>query len=633
MTTTSRTGIISSLLLGSIFTGGLAIAEDVDRVREVLNDVPTDVRVFNEHVTVLASPWMGGRLPGTPGMEMAKDYTEYWFKAGGLEPAIFDSTTGEGSFRHPFPLGSSTEFKDQMLVMNTDDGPMTFNLGTDYEFTGLGDSGEVTGDVVFVGYSIENGPDDYESFDEDTDLEGKIAVMFRFEPMHENGDSRWRQGRWSNKAGFSHKFRTIKKRNPAAVILVNPPEANDPRTGTLMKSSSSMIDDIPVFMMSTEAAERMAKSMDPKGRSLMDLRKLADEGTTLVDFKGTIDAKGTIEETPQIAENVIGIVPGRGKLKDEYIIIGGHLDHLGFGEFGSRRGGGNLHPGADDNASGSVAVIMLGESLMKAYNDAPEIEDLRTIVLAAFTAEESGLNGSRYYAQNPIFPLEDTSLMINFDMIGRIENKRLSISGSNTAVGMEEWAQPFYDESGLEIVKSGMRGGGSDHASFYREGVPVLFGIIADFHDDYHTPDDTIDKLNRTDAVNTIRLFHELAFDAAKRPEKFAFMSERDAASGEEGSRSGPARPRALRVRLGIRSKALDDGAGLEVVSVTEGSTASEGGIKPGDIITKWDKQPMKTRADLVALLSELKPDDEVQAVIERDGEKIVVFLKMKAPG
>ena len=133
--------------------------------------------------------------------------------------------------------------------------------------------------------------------------------------------------------------------------------------------------------------------------------------------------------------------------------------------------------------------------------------------------------------------------------------------------------------------------------------------------------------------MNTIRLFHELAFDAAKRPEKFAFMSERDAASGEEGSRSGPARPRALRVRLGIRSKALDDGAGLEVVSVTEGSTASEGGIKPGDIITKWDKQPMKTRADLVALLSELKPDDEVQAVIERDGEKIVVFLKMKAPG
>lgn len=631
MTTASRSRIFSSVLLGTILTGGIAIAEDVDPVREVLNDVPTDVRVFNEHVTVLASPWMGGRLPGTPGMEMAKDYTEYWFEAGGLEPAIMNSENDNGSFRQPFPLGSSTEFKDQKLVVNTKDGQMSFDLGTDFEFTGLGDSGDVNGEVVFVGYSIENGPDDYESFEEDTDLEGKIAVMFRFEPMDENGDSKWREGRWSNKAGFSHKFRTINKRNPAAVILVNPPEANDPRTGTLMRSSSSMIKDIPVFMMSTEAADRMVKSMDPQGRNLMELRTLADNGTALVDFEGTIEAKGTIEQTPQIAENVIGIVPGRGKLKDEYIIIGGHLDHLGFGEFGSRRGGGNLHPGADDNASGSVAVIMLGESLKKAYDDAPEIEDLRTIVLAAFTAEESGLNGSRYYAQNPIFPLEDTSLMINFDMIGRIENKRLSISGSNTGVGMEEWAQPFYDNSGLEIVKAGMRGGGSDHASFYREGVPVLFGIIADFHDDYHTPDDTIDKLNRTDAVNTIRLFHELAFDAAKRPEKFAFMSERD--SADDNSRSGPARPRALRVRLGIRSKAMDDGSGLEVVSVTEGSTADVGGIKSGDVIKKWDKQPMKSRADLVALLSELKPDDEVQAVIERDGETIVVFLKMKAPG
>ena len=128
MTTASRSGIFSTIILGTIFTGGIAIAEDVDPVREVLNDVPTDVRVFNEHVTVLASPWMGGRLPGTPGMEMAKDYTEYWFKAGGLEPAVIDSTTGEGSFRHPLPLGSSTEFKDQKLVMNTDDGSMTFDI-------------------------------------------------------------------------------------------------------------------------------------------------------------------------------------------------------------------------------------------------------------------------------------------------------------------------------------------------------------------------------------------------------------------------------------------------------------------------------------------------------------------------
>ena len=609
----------------------MALAVDEDRIRAVFNEVPEDVRVFNDHVTVLASPWMGGRLPGTPGMEYAKDYTEYWFKQGGLEPAYRDPDTGEMTYRHKFRLGSSTEFANQSLQLSTDDGPIDFELGEDFEFTGLGSDGNVDGQVVFVGYAIDNGPDDYQSFEEDTDLEGKVAIMFRFEPMNEEGNSKWRERRWSNKATFAHKFGAIAKRNPAAVILVNPPGANDPRTGTLMRDASNVINDVPVFMMSTEAADALVQKADSKGRSLMDMRLLADEGTAVVELDGTVQATGEIKETPQYVENMIGIVPGRGKLADEYIIIGGHLDHLGNGEFGSRRGSGQLHPGADDNASGSVAVIMLGESLKKAYDES-DAEDLRTIVLAAFTAEESGLNGSRHYARNPIYPLEDTSLMINFDMIGRIIDGRLSVSGSNTAVGMEEWAQPFYDESGLEIVKAGMRGGGSDHASFYREGVPVLFGIIADFHDDYHTPDDTIDKLNREGAVKTIHLFHNLAFDAAKRPEKFEFQNPNSGGDEGGGARQGPARPRALRVRLGIRSKALPEGGGLEIVSVTEGSTAAEAGLQAGDIIKKWDKQPLESRADLVSQLRELKPDDKVQVLIQRDGQEEVVFLTMKAP-
>jgi hypothetical protein len=625
-------------LLVTLFAGAGACAcacpaiaaEDVDRVREVLNEVSEDIRVFNEHMTVLASPWMQGRLPGTQGMEYAKDYTEYWFKEGGLSPAIVDPDTGEPSFRQQFRLGSSSTFEGQRLALVTDDGTTAFALGSDFEFTGLGGSGDVEGQLVFIGYSIDDGPEGYQSFNDDTDLEGKVALMLRFEPMNDEGNSRWRERRWSNKATFAHKFGAIKKRNPAAVILVNPPGANDPRTGSLMRGASTVIDDVPVFMVETEVASAMLEAADSEGRDLMAFRALADEGTAVIELDARIEGGGEIKETPQYAENVVGIVPGRGSLKNEYIIIGGHLDHLGFGDFGSRRGSGQLHPGADDNASGSAAVIMLGESLKEAYDES-EAEDLRTIVLAAFSAEESGLNGSRYYARNPIFPIEDTSLMINFDMIGRIEGGRLSVSGSNTGVGMEEWSQPFYDESSLEIVKSGMRGGGSDHASFYRVGVPILFGIIADFHDDYHTPDDTIDKINRTDAVKTIHLFHKLAFDAAQRPEKFEFQNSNTGRDGGE-TRRGPARPRALRVRLGLRSKALADGKGLEVVSVTDDSTAAVAGIEAGDILIKWDKQPLETRADLVTQLRDLKPGDKVQAVVLRDGEEKVLFLTMKAP-
>lgn len=612
------------LLLGSTVVAG----EESDRIREAMNTAPIAERIFNDHVTVLASPWMEGRLPGTKGMEHARDYMVYWFDQAGLEPAWTDPDTGERSWRQPFALGSKKDFVDQRLAIVGRDGDLAFRLGDDFEFTGLGSSGDVEGGLVFVGYSIDDGPDGYQSFADDTDLSGKVAVMLRFEPMDDEGNSRWNDRRWSRQSTFASKFGAVARRNPAGVILINPPGANDPRTNGLMRDTTSVVDGIPVFMVTPEAGERLVAATDGEGRSLLDLRKLADEGTAIIELDGTARGGGRIQETPMMAENVLGMLPGKGDLANEVVIIGGHLDHLGMGEFGSRRGSGNLHPGADDNASGAAALIMLGESLRAAYDELPEDASARTIVFAAFDAEESGLNGSRHYVDNPPHDLDDIQVMINFDMIGRVINDRLSITGADSADGMLDWAKPMFDESGLEIVlQEGMRGGGSDHASFYRRGIPVLFAICADFHDDYHTPDDTADKLYRTAAVKTIDLFHEIGYGAATRPEKFKFASP-DA--GPEGT-PGPARPRALRVRLGIRSKELPDGAGLEVVNVTEGSTAADAGIEAGDIIKKWDKNPMKDRADLVGRLGELKPGDEVQVVVERDGKLLTRFLKMKA--
>lgn len=605
--------------------------EDEDRIRAAMNEAPAEEIIFNDHITVLSSPWMGGRLPGTPGMEYARDYVIYWYKQAGLQPGMIDPDTGERSWKQPFRLGASTEFSGQELVIDGKNGEVVFELGEDFELTSLGTDGTMNGEMVFVGYSIDDGTDGYQSFEEDTDLTGKVAVMLRFEPMNEDGDSLWNETRWSRKSTFASKFNAVKKRNPAGVILINPPGANDPRSGALMKGTSRVIEDIPVFMITPDAGEKLAAACDPKGRSLLELRKAADAGTTIVPFGGSVAAGGVIEEIPSYAENVLGVLPGRGALKDEFVIIGGHLDHLGMGEFGSRRGSGNLHPGADDNASGAAALMMLGESLRKAYDEIPEDQPLRSIMFAAFDAEESGLNGSRFYADNPPHGIDDVALMINFDMIGRVNEQGLSVTGVDTGEGMRDWAQPFLDDSGLEVVlKEGMRGGGSDHASFYRKGIPILFAICADFHDDYHTPDDTADKIYRTSGVKTVKLFHELALDAAKRPEKFAFASPNE--GGDSARAPGPARPRALRVRLGIRSRQLPDGAGLEVVNVMDNSTAEKGGLQEGDVIKKWDKNPLKTRAELVSRLAELKPDDEVQVIVERDGEQKVVFLKMLAP-
>ncbi|MDA1026838.1 MAG: M28 family peptidase [Planctomycetota bacterium] len=636
--TTCRLFLSASVLLSIGITANLSGSitlpsiQDEDRIRAAMNEAPEEERIFNDHITVLSSPWMGGSLPGTPGMEYARDYVIYWYKQAGLEPGMVDADTGERSWKQPFRLGAATEFSGQEFVVDGKNGEVVFELGEDFELTSLGSDGRVEGDMVFIGYSIDDGNDGYQSFEEETDLTGKIAVMLRFEPMNEDGDSLWDERRWSRKSTFASKFNAVKKRNPAAVILINPPGANDPRAGTLMKGTSNVIEGVPVFMLTPDAGEKLVAACDPEGRSLLELRKLADAGMTIVPFGGSVAAGGVIEETPSYAENVLGVLPGRGELKDEFVIIGGHLDHLGMGEFGSRRGSGNLHPGADDNASGAAALMMLGESLRKAYEEIPEDQPLRSIMFAAFDAEESGLNGSRFYADNPPHEIDDVALMINFDMIGRVNEGGLSVTGVDTGDGMREWAQPFLDDSGLKIVLAeGMRGGGSDHASFYRKNIPILFAICADFHDDYHTPDDTADKIYRTSGVKTVQLFHELALDAAKRPEKFPFASP-DTGDDSAQNPNGPTRSRALRVRLGIRSRQQPDGAGLEVVNVTEGSTADKGGLLEGDVIKKWDKNVLKTRAELVSYLAELKPDDEVQVIVDRDGEQKVVFLKMLAP-
>jgi hypothetical protein len=301
-------------------------------------------------------------------------------------------------------------------------------------------------------------------------------------------------------------------------------------------------------------------------------------------------------------------------------VIGGHLDHLGQGDFGSREGPGKLHPGADDNASGSAGIILLGDMLKKAYDAEPAETPLRTIVFIGFSAEESGLNGSRYYVDNPIYPIKDTVLMMNFDMIGRIVNNRLAVTAAG-AKDIKAWAEPFYAKSGLTVVERGAGGGGSDHASLLAVGVPILFAIIADFHDDYHTSRDTYDLIDREAAVQAVRLWHELAFAMAKRESRFEI---------EEGP-SGPMRTQPMRVRAGMRTREVDDESGIEVIDVTKDGSADKAGIKKGDKIVKWNKKDMKDRAAFVEDLRTHEPGAKVQAVIIRDGQELTIYVELLA--
>ena len=603
-----------------------------DPVTDALAELGPDIRAYNDHVVFLASPFLEGRVPGTRGMEIARDYVEHYLRQAGLESAF--EVEGTPGFRQPFPLSGTSRLASQSFMTPSGEALIA---DTDYTALSLGAAGEVEAPAVFVGYSIARGPRDseYESYDEEDDLTGKIAVMLRFEPMDAEGNSQWAEENrpWSARAGFSRKVRDAARRGAAGIVIVNPPGCSDPRASQLGSfSMGGNAADVPVMMLSVDAGEQLIQSMDPQGRSLLELRELADAGRVIVDLNGDLSLKAEIVREDLMAENVGGLLRGRGALADEVIVVGAHMDHLGMGNFGSRdreAAGRELHPGADDNASGTAAVIMLAERMVREYAALPEGADARSILFIAFDAEESGLNGAFNYVDNPILPLEDHVLMMNFDMIGRITNKRLSVSGGGSGVGMAEWVQEFYDASPLEIVTSRRGGGGSDHMAFERRGVPVLFGIIADFHDDYHTPRDTVDKINRIDALHTIDLWHEIVRAMSTRPERFEYTDGQDDADGE-------AEPQASRseskVRFGIMPGSYDEDAiGVLVGSVTPGGSADEGGVEDGDLIVRWNGVKIENVMAWMGMLADHEPGDVVRVGVKRGGDELTLDVTLQA--
>jgi hypothetical protein len=610
-------------------------------IAKAMQSLDGDVRIYNDHVVTLASPFMEGRLPGTRGMEIATEYVEYWLKKSGLEPAFTDAS-GELGYRQPFELASIPNLLSHSISLPG--AGRGLEAGVDFTALALGDSGTVTGSLVFVGYSIESGPDDYASYADDDDLTGKVAVMLRFEPMDEDGKSLWTsRGPWSGRAGFSFKFRAVARRNPAAVILINTPGAADPRIERLLPvgGGGGQTVDGPVIMLSQQAGADLIESLGDN-LTLMELREIADVRGGVIDLGGRVTVSAEIEREPLIAENVGGLLRGKGALADELIVIGAHLDHLGMGDFGSRSGPGELHPGADDNASGSAAVIMLAEDLVDDYAAMDDNADARSILFLCFSAEESGLNGARHYVEEPIVPLDQHALMVNFDMIGRIVNKRLSVSGVSSADGMADWLAPYFEQSSLEIVQPANMSGASDHSAFFSKDIPVLFGIIADFHDDYHTPRDVSWKINRVDAVHTINLFHEIGLAAATRAEPFVFSDPSILASvasalGSAADATQRARPEFasvgdIRVRMGI-VPAQDQGTdgGVLIGDVSDGTSASDAGMLAGDRMTTWNGDAIEGVLPWLSQLAAHAPGDKVQVGVNRGSESIVLWVTLKA--
>ena len=582
------------------------------------------IRDYHEHVTTLSNLFFRGRVPGDEGIEVAADYIEWYLERSGLEPLFEDGP--DGSFRQTMTLPGAPIVSHAELVYVDGAEERSLEEGVEFNVLGSSASGGVEAPLAFAGYAINEGPHGYRSFEEGA-LEGHVAMILRFEPMDAEGKSLWsEQGRWSPAAGLRDKIRAAADAGAEAIILVNPPEADDPRAARLLATSSSnyRLDlDIPLVMVDTEAADRLVRAAGAD--SLLELRRAADRGDEMVAFDFSVRLAADIEQTTIETDNLAAVIRGKGSLAGEYVVMGAHYDHIGFGDFGSRTPDrrGEIHPGADDNASGTSGVLLAAERLRELYEEMPDDADARSIVFLFFTAEESGLNGSRFFVENTPISNDSINIMLNLDMIGRVRESALTVYGTGTAEGLEDRLRPFFDESGLEIATEPGGQGPSDHSSFYSADIPVL-AFFSGLHEVYHTPDDESWMINHAGAVATVELAERIALDMATDPDRLEFTST--------GSTSRMGSMRNISVRLGIApGNYADTRSGVAVGEVYEGTSAGLAGIKSGDRLIRWGGQELADIGEMMERLADHKPGDVVEVVVVRDGKEVPIEVTLQA--
>lgn len=329
-------------------------------------------------------------------------------------------------------------------------------------------------------------------------------------------------------------------------------------------------------------------------------------------------AVGQVDIQTQSVEikNVVGLIEGQGPLAQQHIILGAHYDHLGYGGLGSlnpwRR---QIHPGADDNASG-VAVLL--EAARQLAGRKEKLK--RSVLCIAFTAEERGLVGSRHYVNNPLQPLDQCIAMINLDMVGRLQGDRLTVMGVGTAKQFEPLLDQLSAAYGFALQKVGSGAGPSDQISFYTRRIPVLH-FFTGMHGDYHRPSDTADKLNLSGMRRIAQLVAELVEQLANASESPEYVA---VAGGVQIPLVGGDRP-----FLGTVPDFDRQVTGYAISGVAPGGPAEKAGLRAGDVIVQFDGQPIRSLADIEAALRKHKPGDKVRLTAQRDGQEIRVEVTL----
>jgi len=644
------------------------------------SQLTTSAERLRLHITYLASNALEGRRTGTPGADGAAQFIAGEFVRLGLKSgspsARASRTRGEAQsrFLQRFPYIAGVELGKNnvmQLIPQTAIQPaggagrptavLDFRAGDDWVPVGFSSSARVVdAPLAFVNYGItapELNYDDYEGFR----VAGYIAVAFSGTP---DGDNQ--HGTFASYEDL--RFKAIAARNAGAkglIVIGREVNFKDDALSQLRYDHNTSNAGLPVVAISRQSADRILQAGGLQNSSseleaalremIATATKLGRTGERdktleprlLDSVKVTLQADIVRREVA--AANVIGILEGSDpNLKNEAIVIGAHYDHLGRGGAGTlAQREGDVHHGADDNASGTAGLIELAR-ILSTQRPKPR----RTIVFVAFSGEEEGLLGSKYYVDHPVIPLANTVAMINMDMIGRMKDRKLVIGGVGTA---PEW-QPMIERAnllqGLTVNASstahpssslpmvvGASGrmvvgndvtkqflltlnedgfGPSDHSSFYAKQIPVLF-FWTGTHVDYHKPSDTAEKINYDDEARILAMVARIVHDIDASDKRPTYQVAKSAATG---------RSIGFRVYLGTIPNYADSSDGLLLDGVRDDSPAAQAGLKAGDRIVKMAGRDVRNVYDYTAALGELKAGHEYEVEIMRGSERLKLKLR-----
>jgi len=538
------------------------------------------------HIMYLADDALEGREAGSPGARCAGDYIAGFLREAGLQGAGPDH-----SFFQTFDMQMGS-ILGAGNVLEVDGRKM--GLGGDWVPFGFSSSETVSGPLVYggPGVSMPGNPDDQYAH---LDIQGKIVVVEGADPHGPGGNS---------VAGDPHHKASIAAGRGAVGVLILMEEGKD-----LPEPAAN---DRPEVKIPTAAIS---------GSAAQAVRAAAQEG-------GSVHLTTALEPRMVEVRNVVAMIPGTDPtLGRQAIVVGAHFDHLGRGGEGSLDPDGReIHNGADDNASGTAALMEVARRLAQAPN-----KPARTIVFVAFTGEEKGLWGSGYYTRDPLVPLENTVAMLNMDMVGRLRENTLTVYGTGTAEEFPEFLEEVNETQPKPFVLASIPDGfgPSDHSSFYGEGVPVLM-LFTNTHADYHRPEDDWDRIEVEGLDRIVAFAGDVTGRLAGSAITEALAVHYLAGAGNPHGGGMPAADqdaappsRGYGAYFGTIPDMTPQDFGVRITGVREESPAARAGLQGGDVIVELGGKEITDLYAYTYALQEHKPGDEVVVVVLREGERL----------